>query len=157
MGFFDKFFKQASKTVAKGIVNEMGKTPQQKEIEKLERELGVKLDPNSYQTFTEAEYQEHIRKREMEEDLALERLSDLAFSIVQRVWHYQDDYMQGNMLKGDFNRQLEVGYEDLKREVVSSSSSIDPDGYLSLADKMAIYERNKKHLDYLKHTWLPNN
>jgi hypothetical protein len=153
MGLLDFFLKKASKAIS----NEITKSPKQKEIEKMEKNLGVKLDPNSYQVFTEAEYQKQLRKDIEFEEMMIDRLNDVAYEIVQRIWDYQDDYMSGRMLKGDFRRQLELGYEDLKTEVMSSSSTIDPNGLLSLADKIEIYEQNKKHLDYLKYTWLPKN
>lgn len=156
MGFFNSFFKKASKSIAKEIVTDLNKTPRQKEVENYEDGLGIKLDPNSFQTFSDDEYQDYVDLQRQTEQKMFDRLEQDGQTIINRVWNYQDDYIRGIIGKGDLTREIEYGYEDLKTDILSSSSS-DPNGILSTHEKMELYLSKKSHLDYLYHQWLPNH
>jgi hypothetical protein len=153
MGFFDSLFKAFGKELAK----EAAKSPQQRNFEKLERDLGIPLDPSSYREFkTEAEYHEFVRQEQELEQAIIDRLYEAAEKIVDKVWAYQDDYIARRIGKGKFTEELERGLEDLGREIITAKA-IDPKGYISIVDKKRIYESHKKNLDYIKFTWLPKN
>src|SRR4051794_10455458 len=90
MGLFDKLLK--------AMAGEMAKSPQQREAEKIERQYGVPIE--SVRTFkTDAEYQEFMRQEQEIEDRIIDRLYDAGQKILDRVWDYQDDYVDKRMLK----------------------------------------------------------
>jgi hypothetical protein len=142
LGFFRSLFRSVEKSIGRELKRE------QSEIQKMEKELGVRLDHSSYREFnTDAEYQAYRKNEQQKEEMMLDRLLKKCNEILKGFSYFEQDYLNGRITKDFYLQEWESVHEELKKEIFSKYSSIDPNGYLSGADKMDLYEDCKSILD----------